>query len=457
MDKAATSPPIAAGLIGLIVLADLLFWDHAPGLSLAVMAVAIFAVGTWDIRPLSRLSRPFVLLVSGVLPVTEYVQTLSVAFLVISLLLALVWTRAERFGDAMPGAVRLAMRVPLSGVVTLALGLRSGANLAFGAGPAGQPNLARAARNWAFPLGGSLVFAALLMDANPILANFWQIDLGAADLIKRGLIWPLVQHEPHDTRTIKLSKRLLVNLGINAESTLRALVAFNLIIGMQTWLDLTIFLGGADLPHGMTYAFYAHRGAYPLLATALLAGAFALAARPFLTEHHALKPLMLLWLAQNVALCLSALLRLETYINVYGLTYLRVHALIWMVLVAAGLALTAWQVWHERSNLWLFGRATALGLGVLYLCSFINFAGLIMQTNLQYSNRVDWYYLCSLDGTASAALGQAILADPAIHFRVRQSGCAISPYQPQGWQDWGFRNWRVARSLRALAFDGPTS
>jgi hypothetical protein len=36
--------------------------------------------------------------------------------------------------------------------------------------------------------------------------------------------------------------------------------------------------GSATLPDGLTYADYAHRGAYPLIVTALLAGWFAIVA-----------------------------------------------------------------------------------------------------------------------------------------------------------------------------------
>ena len=53
---------------------------------------------------------------------------------------------------------------------------------------------------------------------------------------------------------------------------------FNALFAVQTVLDLAYLWGGVRLPDGMTYADYAHRGAYPLIATALLAAAFVLAA-----------------------------------------------------------------------------------------------------------------------------------------------------------------------------------
>ncbi len=441
----AGPPGRALGLALLVALADLLFWDHAKGLSLALFAGAVFAAATVDIRPRARLIRPALLLILAALPVVEYLQPLSVAFLAVGLAGALVWARAE--GGVEPlaaAALRLARRVPFGGVAALA---RTRVSL-----PATPRGFLRA---WGLPLGGTLVFAALLIDANPVLARLVRLDFDPFRLVERALfwaglalmLWPLIDRTPPDTRALPLPKVALP--GLNAASALRALVMFNLVIGVQTVLDLTILAGGASLPEGMSHAEYAHRGAYPLLATALLAGAFALAARPFLPEHRLLKPLMLVWIGQNVALCLSALLRLDLYVGVYGLTYLRVHALIWMALVAAGLALTGWQVARGLPNRWLMTRSAALGLGTLYLCAFVNFAGIIAAHNLAEIPR-DPDYLCDLPRTAAAAIRRAE-AEGGFQIGPPSYCTARRPPRIEGWRDWGFRNWRVARYVSGIA------
>ena len=58
----------------------------------------------------------------------------------------------------------------------------------------------------------------------------------------------------------------------------RSLILFNALFALQTGLDLAYLWGGANLPDGMSHAEYAHRGAYPLIATALLAAGFVLIA-----------------------------------------------------------------------------------------------------------------------------------------------------------------------------------
>jgi len=227
--------------------------------------------------------------------------------------------------------------------------------------------------------------------------------------------------------------------GLNAISVTRGLWVFNALIAVQTVMDLTILVGGAALPDGMSYAEYAHRGAYPLLATALLAGAFALAARPFLASGRWLKPLLLVWLAQNVVLCGTAFLRLDLYVEVYGLTYLRIYAMIWMALVAGGLILTAAQVVFGKSNAWLLMGATSLGLATLYTASFINFASHIARHNLTLPDP-DLAYLCRLGPMAGIAWAKP---DPTVS--VRPMPCFVEPPRIDAWPEWGLRKARIAR------------
>ena len=95
--------------------------------------------------------------------------------------------------------------------------------------------------------------------------------------------------------------------------------------------------GNATLPADISYASYAHHGAYPLIVTALLAAGFVLAAmKPGgpAEQSRVIRPLVYLWVAQNVLLVASSILRLDLYVQIYLLTYWRVAAFIWMLLVA---------------------------------------------------------------------------------------------------------------------------
>ncbi len=432
------------GLVALVALGDLLFWGQGFGLSLAVFAGAVFGIATAQVPARAKV-RPAVLLAAGLLPVVDYVQVLSLTFLALSLAVAIVWARLPGVdaGGRLASALRLLARLPLGGILGALHLVLDGATRPRAASPRSV------LRTWALPVGGTLVFAALLADANPLIEQALSLNFDAARLIDRALfwtglallVWPLL--DPPTAARLPLGAVTLP--GINAASVLRALVMFNLLIGLQSGLDLSILLGGAQLPHGMGYAAYAHRGAYPLLATALLAGIFALSARPYLGEHRLIRPLMLLWLAQNMLLCASALLRLDLYVQAYGLTYLRLHAAIWIVLVTAGLALCLWQVLRDRSNLWLLARVGGMGLATMYLCGFVNFAAVIAAHNLTRLPVKDVEYTCTLGPTAAAAIAEAMAHSPQLALDL--PGCTPAAPQITGWRDWGFRNWRVARYL----------
>ncbi len=441
-EKQATGKAIGLLLV-LVVLADFLFFGHSVGVSLAVYTVAVAGAVVSLMPRHPRVLGPAGLLFLSVLPVVEYVQTLSVIMLLVGAVTSLCWAVCG-YRDA-ASVRRFLVLVPQLGIRDLFWAAQTAPAFA-----EDKAEKTRFWRSWAFPTGGALVLASLLISANPILSDLinqvWRFDFR----IERALfwigvavfVWPVLAVSTRPgllaTKQGPRRQRMVPRLGLNAQSVGNALVLFNLLLGVQTVLDITYLWGGAKLPEGMSHAEYAHRGAYPLVLTALLAGGFALAARPFLDQRGGLKHWMAAWLAQNVLLVVSSLLRLSLYVEAYGLTYLRVHAAIWMGLVAAGLCLTGWQILRRKSNRWLMIRSAALGVGVLYACCFVNFAALIARENLRHSERYDEYYVCQLGPMAAAE----IAASP------RPVGCRLSAPKIDTWREWGFRADRVLRSLK---------
>lgn len=231
---------------------------------------------------------------------------------------------------------------------------------------------------------------------------------------------------------------------------MRSLVMFNILFAVQTGMDVFFLYGGGELPDGMSFAKYAHRGAYPLILTALLAGVFALISKPFAAEAPVLRVLLLLWVAQNLALVVGSLVRLELYIDAYGLTHWRLAALIWMALVAAGLCVTWLQIQKDYSNIWMILRVGLLTILTLYVCAFVNFDRAIAQYNLTHDVQFDKFYVCSL--------GEGAI--PEIRIQTGQPANQYCDYYsflnrnevsiPSDWREWGFRNWRVRRSLELM-------
>ena len=272
-------------------------------------------------------------------------------------------------------------------------------------------------------------------------ANIQQVEnskrVSIDEVLRESMAWPVLRGDRSKAVDLRGVAVPLSGFGINAGSVVRALWLFNALIGVQTLLDLSVIFGGTALPEGMSYAEYAHRGAYPLLVMAILAGAFALAATPFLGENRVMRPLLFLWLGQNIVVCGSALMRLELYVDVYGLTYLRIYAQIWMCLVAAGLALTVWQVHSGYPTTWLVRKCSILTCAVLYGTCFVNFAQVIVDHNMALAEP-DFYYLCGLDPVGGMHRHAADVAAKGY-----ESYCDLRVPQVRYWQEWGFRTWRA--------------
>ena len=436
--------PRVVGLVALIIAGDALLWKAQAGLSLALFGMAIL-VALWLLNG-RKGTGALGFATLAFLPLVEHAQALSYGFFFVGLMLSVVWLALggwPGFARWISGLWRFINGAPGSALTEV----KHAAHTALSSAP--DTSFKAISQSWLLPLGMGLVFASLLLSANPMLSNWLdsavRVDWLSAELFYRVLFWgglaitvlPMLL-APSMQERLKLGTsplpKLPVPASLNASSILRSLILFNLMFAVQTCLDLTYLWGGASLPDGMTYAQYAHRGAYPLLATALLAGAFALAVRPFTNDNPVLRFALLAWVVQNIFLVLSSLLRLELYVANYGLTHLRIAAFIWMVVVAFGLVLVVYQTLKDKPATWLLSRAALLGITALFAASFLSFSATIARYNLSQEPVLDPNYLCNLGPHAL----------PAIVSYEASHGYDL-------WREWGFRDWRLQRSLGKLA------
>jgi len=242
----------------------------------------------------------------------------------------------------------------------------------------------------------------------------------------------------------------------------RCLLAMNAVFALQLVLDSRYLVFGGQLPEGMTYAQYAHRGAYPLIATAILAATMVLAVfRPGGIAERSTwaRRLVLLWIGQNVALVASAVWRLAAYVDVYTLTRLRVAAAVWMFMVAGCLFLLLWRIARSRNNYWLTARAMGWGLIALWLCSFVPFDPLIARYNVHncremggHAGSIDLAYLEALGPDALPAIDHLIAHLPA---KVGNESPSFVP-EPSDRGAW-YEVDRVDHNARGNGRDNPPS
>jgi hypothetical protein len=338
---------------------------------------------------------------------------------------------------------------------------------------------------WIVPLSVFAVFLALFSSANPLIENrlMW-IDLRtlfnlidswrmAFWVLIACVIWPLIRQRTRrksaresESRSAAAAEPSDLDYLLGVQAVSRSLILFNALFAVQSALDLTYLWGGASLPDGMSHAEYAHRGAYPLIATALLAAGFVLIAmRPGGPAEHSrlIRPLVLVWTGQNILLVVSSIFRLDLYVAAFSLTYLRLAALIWMLLVGIGLALMVMQIVRGKSNSWLLA-ANAISLAlVLYGCCFINAPWLVASYNVEHSLEIagtgpnlDLQYLGSLGPQAEPALRPHVKQMPQLQSVIYT--CRHVYYSPSSgnwyyspssgnWRAWSFRAWRLQRYL----------
>jgi hypothetical protein len=246
-----------------------------------------------------------------------------------------------------------------------------------------------------------------------------------------------------------------------------SLIVFNALFLLQNGLDLAYLWSGAGLPEGITLAEYAHRGAYPLIVTALLAGLFVLVAlRPGTetAERPLIRRLVVLWIVQNVFLVASTAHRTLDYVAAYSLTGTRIAALAWMALVALGLVLIGWRLLRGKSGAWLINANAAAGLSLLALSTVVDSAAVAAAWNIRHARdtggrgaELDLCYLNRLGGSAVVSLAELERRPiaPALRDRVRAVRIGSQIRLEQSQADWRSWTWRGARRLaRVQALTG---
>jgi hypothetical protein len=475
-DPATPTIPLLALAAAVTAAADWLFYGHWIGISFAIFLLILVAVtAATNTRRMRPTTATVALLILGVAiaPSIEDYNPLSILYGVLGAALAVTVIAAPLqtvWQDRLRAMRSLLLLAPFRLL----------------------PDIARAGRGtitthmvlaWIVPLLLGVVFLALFASANPMIETWLSaLHLGqSASRISVGrvlfwclmlsLIWPFVcvrltyawrkpAVQPQIEDATAAPQPVLPHELFGPEAIFHSLVLFNLLFAVQTVLDIVYLWAGVALPDGMTYAAYAHRGAYPLIVTALLAAGFILHATDVEQtpqRKRLVDALIVVWTAQNLMLVLSSILRLDRYVEAYSLTYWRVAAFVWMGLVAAGLLLILIRIVQRRSNGWLIRMNLITLASVLYLCRFANFAAIVADYNVADSHEMggkgptlDTEYLISLGAQAIPAIDRFLATRPDHPTQVsfdRNDLAGRHRWAVSSWRAWTFRSWRLQRYL----------
>lgn len=482
------------GQAALVVLAmagfaDWLFYGHSIGISLVLFLVVV-AAGSAVVNSIAADARAiapaFFVFIAGLLPFAVTASPLAFVFSVgaTAYFIAVLASKpSSAFADRVAAARGLLLDCGWRAVIDI---LRS---------PFERPQSESLARAntlvvWIVPLSLGTVFLCLFADANPLIKHWISaIDPSALAarldnarvafwLIMASVVWPFIVVRIRQKRLAKVKKSVAsdtadlstpLSESLGHAAILRSLIVFNALFAVQTVLDALYLWGGVALPDGMTYAQYAHHGAYSLMATALLAAGFVIVAlKPGsdMEREPLIRTLVCLWIVQNVWLVISSILRLDLYVAAYTLTYWRIAAFVWMLLVAIGLVLILTRMGLGRSNRWLIGANLVSLTLTLYVCAFVNFAGLIAHYNVAHSAEMggggpvlDRNYLRSLGRHAILAADDFLARNPdnplnefSYQFPSwREHMAAALRTEMEDWRAWNYWDWDLMHRLDKTA------
>lgn len=268
-----------------------------------------------------------------------------------------------------------------------------------------------------------------------------------------------------DGQVVGRGKRLL-DIVFDQKTTFNALIVFNLVFLVQTSSDLFYLWGGQALPDGMSYAYYAHRGAYPLVATALLAIAIILIVLRDGGEgekSRTVKCLVYLWIAQNALLVVSSLYRLNLYVAEYSLTGLRLAAGIWMCMIIFGLVTIIVRIAKKKGNSWLMHKNWLLVFVVFYLSALVDYEAVIANYNVEHSyeasgsgQQLDVDYLMSFGPSAIPAV-EKFIDLKSVKFTPKRKLLVVKLSRlknavASSCDDWRCWHLRLSRQENTLAF-----
>lgn len=431
----ATRTLAAAGVLAALVIAgDVLIWYHPSGVNILVFYVALIAAIVALHPKKLGYGRTVALVLVALLGASPFFETPSPWALLtaqggVTLLALGIADKLPRFEQWGSAFTRFGLLAPFRLIGDGFRLLLEGGQQRIGG------RVLRVAIMWIVPLVFAAIFICLFAAANPVIEfglRAIRLDkllelLEPGRIILWGFIatgcWPLLMPKLLKWYTLPPMQGPMLpkaeSLLFGRAAILNSLILFNALFAVQTVLDLIFLWGGVRLPEGITYAVYAHRGAHPLIITALLAAAFVLAAMrkdgPG-QNSPLIRNLVYLWIAQNVWLVISSVLRLKLYVEVYYLSEMRIAAFIWMGLVAIGLVLIVVKIALNRSNAWLVMSNMAVLSVTLWGVAWADIQSLIATYNVRHSYEVtgegvpiDHFYMSDLGPEAIPAIDELLV------------------------------------------------
>ncbi len=486
--KSSSPLALAALAFGLAVLSDILFHGHIAGISLLFFALfsvlVILAAGKLEKRELQVTDLVLAVLIVlfaglSVIRLEPMTRTLSI-LAVLALLSLWIWSFSSR-------------QLFLSGILDFTLAwLAPAIYWIFPWGVISQAWKKFGGERQSRSLLRSILLGLLL--ALPILLVFI-ILFSAADLVFQAQVVKLAEWLrlealkdvfAHMTWIVMAfivfigalvmalqlgQKRSLVNEGkpllppfLGSIEITVVLASVSMLFAVFVGIQFTYLFGAANIsPAGYTYAEYARRGFFELVAVSILALLLIQTLRSY-RKSDGRSPSILFNILCTLLVVLvliilaSALKRMMLYEDAYGLTRLRAYTLVGLGWIAALLAAFLGLLWSKR-QVRFAQLLAAVALGFTATLGILNVDAFIVQRNLQRhmaGEELDVWYMLTLTDDAVPLIVDHALENPDITDEriLADMACRrerITGEKYQEWQAYHFSRAAAETAVESIA------
>ncbi len=429
--------PLIALTATLTWLGDFLFWNHPPGFSIALYAVALAA--TLLARPGGERPSRSAWIAAALLLFSAIATTLESSFsnfAILAVLLAVIMGE-RHFPELAHGWVRWseAFVAWLGGWRRWPWLARACADSELAHAGLNSITTDRAARSFQIIAPAAclaVIFSIVLSFGNAVFGEllarsagnmtqwFFSFDFS----FTRCLFWIVLatfaltvvrsQAAPAQprfwTRPLRTWARADVTVAVWQSGAVLAVL--NALFFTVNTIDVIYLWSHAGLPAAVSFSEFVHQGVYSLIFAVLLSAVVIAAIfqqERDVAQRRVLKVLAGVWIAQNLMLIAGVFLRLKLYVDAYQLSELRVYVGCFLLLVTVGFGLLAWHVARGGSLGTLLWRNVLATFALFFVVQFPDVTGWVARFNVAQWQReptrtLDLAYLEALGPGAWPAL-----------------------------------------------------
>ncbi len=227
-----------------------------------------------------------------------------------------------------------------------------------------------------FILSGAYIISSILFNWN--LHDILEWESSYSDRITR------------IRRTVRNTAFNTVSLINEYKIALIMIIAVNLLLLVVNAIDIRLLWLNFDYAQAGRLAEMVHEGTYMLIFSILLSMAILIyyfrGNLNFLGRNKLLKIAAMVWIAQNVILAISVILRCYYYIHEHGLGYKRIGVIVFLILTFIGLFTLYRKIVMQKSKFYLARVNSWSFYAMLIALAAVNWDLVIVQYNLQHPN-----------------------------------------------------------------------